>query len=379
MNVLIMDPLVGNEYAACLSKGLGENGEKIFLSITENREVQVNGRFEIVKLSPAKDKRYGKLKKGFKYLAYFKNVLSFIKKNKIDVIHYQFFRRRDEILFFYLLKKLGHKLVFTAHNVLPHERSKLDYYLKKIVYKTADEIIVHSNYIKEKLLKNFPEAEGKTTIIPHGNFDNYLPKEIITKDEARKKLGFSPADGVLLFFGYIREYKGLDLLLDAFKEAYPQNKNIKLLIAGNPQSAELRKRYEDKIKGMQGVTAHLKFIPADEVAVYLSACDAVVLPYKDIDHSGIIHLAYSFGKPVIATRVGDFPESIEDGKSGFLLKENTKDELKRMIINTFSDTKNLEIMGAYCTKLNHTKYSWNEIAVTTISVYKKAIQGLNGR
>jgi D-inositol-3-phosphate glycosyltransferase len=375
MKILMIDPLVGNEYAACLSAGLSRKGVETHLVVTENREISTPGSFIIKRFMPAKNDLYGKTKKVFKYVSYLRTLLKYIRKEKIDIVHYQFFRRKSEIFYFLFLKALRVKLVFTAHNILPHERSKSDYFLKKLVYKNANAIIVHTDYIRTKLLSMFKVNEKKVFIVPHGNFDVYLPSAKISYEEARERLEIKPEDNVLLFFGYIREYKGLDLLLAAFENAAKANKNLKLLIAGNPQSEGLRKTYEDQINslsmnGLNGrITAHLKFIPAEEVAYYLTASDVVALPYKNIDHSGIVHLAYSFQKPIIATNVGDFPEAIEDGRSGYVLKSNTTKELTEKIIETFSDAEKLKLMGAYAKYLNDTKYSWGEIASRTIDVY----------
>jgi D-inositol-3-phosphate glycosyltransferase len=373
MKIVMIDPLVGNEYAACLAAGISKKAE-LYLVVTENRETDIKGNFKILKLSPAKNDSYNKAVKTFKYFLYFKSLLTFLIRNKIDVVHYQFFRRKSEILFFYFLKSLGFKIVFTAHNVLPHERKKLDYSLNKVIYRRADKIIVHTEYIKDKLVKNFPVSKDKVNIVPHGNFDNYLSKEEITTEGARAKLGLKATDKVLLFFGYIREYKGLDLLLDAFEQVNKLDSSIKLLIAGNPQSKELRSKYENKLKELKNTYAFLQFIPSQDVATYLTSADIVILPYRNIDHSGIIHLAYSFGKPVIATPVGDFPESVEDGRSGFVTDDISIESIKNTIIKAFSDMNKLEMMGNYTKYLNDTKYSWDSIAESTLNIYNSIVK-----
>jgi glycosyltransferase involved in cell wall biosynthesis len=247
------------------------------------------------------------------------------------------------------MKLAGVRLVYTAHNVLPHETGKLDKYLYSLIYKSAHYIIVHSDYIKEKLLISFSVKEEKVKVIPHGNFDIYLPAKRITKSEARRKLNMNVNDKILLFFGYIREYKGLDLLLDAFQTAKDCDSELKLLIAGMPFNEELKTHYSKRIKEISAdrIIQHFKFIPSDEVQNYFEASDIVILPYKNIDHSGIIHLAYSFCKPVIVTNVGDFPETVEDGKSGYIIEYN-KEELSDAIHESCRRSYQTAANGGIC-------------------------------
>jgi glycosyltransferase involved in cell wall biosynthesis len=270
------------------------------------------------------------------------------------------------------MKLSGVRLVYTAHNVLPHETSKTDRFMYALIYKSAHHIIVHSDYIKEKLVSKFNIRPEKVHVVPHGNFDIYLPSERITKTEARGKFGLGEEDKVLLFFGYIREYKGLDLLLDAFEKSKECDPTLKLMIAGMPYNENLAKTYNKRIQDISAgdrIIPAFRFIPSEEVKYFFEAADIIILPYKDIDHSGIIHLAYSFCKPVIATNVGDFPETVENGKSGFVINYD-KDELSETIVKAFEDIYKLRLMGEHAKYLNDSKYSWTEIGMRTAEIYR---------
>jgi glycosyltransferase involved in cell wall biosynthesis len=372
--IVMVDSLVGNDYSYCLGLGLAENNSDLEFIVPENREFSKEIPFKVKRWAPAKNDSYGKLTKMYKYSVYLIKLFFYSLRHKDYVFHFQFFRRRTDAVLFYLMSLAGIKLVYTAHNILPHEKSFIDRSIQSMVYKSARAIIVHSLYIKSKLLRNFKVNEEKVFIIPHGNFDIYLPPDRMTKNEARKILGLSREDKVILFFGYIREYKGVDLLLDAFGIAAKHDPDLKLVIAGMPYNETIKERYEQQIREIAAgdrILTHFGFIPSGSVQDYFESCDLVVLPYKNIDHSGIIHLAYSFCKPVVVSAVGDFPETVEHGKSGFVMKDYTPAALSAIILEAVKDKPKLKSMGEYARHLNDSKYSWTDIGIKTAEVYRR--------
>lgn len=376
VNLLLVDSLISNDYTLCLALALVNEGISIKFVVPENRAFNENVPFEVKRWSPAKNDSYGKTVKAYKYFLYLTKVLLYSVYHRDIIIHFQFFRRRSDGILFYLMSLLGSHMVYTAHNVFPHERGAFDVYLQKLVYKGASRIIVHSDYIKRKILNNFNIDEKKINIIPHGNFDIYLPQQRLTKDQAREKLGLSPDDKVLLFFGLIRAYKGLDILLDAFNIAKECDPKLKILVVGRPMNDEVGETFTNKIESFAAgnrIIKRLEHIPSDDIQFYFEACDIVVLPYKNIDHSGIVHLAFSFAKPLIVSPVGDFPETIEEGKTGFVLTENTPEVLSKVILSAFSQNGRLAEMGNYAKYLNDTKYSWGEIGKCTAALYRDVL------
>jgi len=377
LKIIIVDGLVGNDYSTCLALGISSTGIEICLVVPENRKVNLlNNNIEVLAWSPTKDKKISRITKFSNYCKYLLKLFNLINKNKPRIVHYQFFRRQEDIIFLLFLKLTGIKIVYTAHNILPHERTMVDFYLYKLVYFISNEIIVHSEFIKNKLVNAFKVSPKKVNVIHHGNFDIYLPKKNISKSEARLKLNLNETNDVILFFGYIREYKGLDLLLKAIPIAMQKNPNLKLIIAGMPANPELKERYTKTIESLNSkeqIIYEFSFIPSDDIAGYFSASDLVILPYKNIDHSGIVHLAYSFAKPILATNVGDFSEIIEEKKSGFLIEKDDYEKLADAIYNAFADKDILVRMGLYAKELNRTKYSWDEIGKKTVDLYCKII------
>jgi len=377
MKVILIDSLIGNDYTLCLASSLQNEGLDIIFIVPANRKFNNENNFIIKRWSPSKDRKDSKLLKLFKYFEYLFKLFVFIINNRDTVIHLQFFRFKFDILFFIFLRFFNAKLVHTAHDVLPHETKKIDYLLNYFLYKASRKIIVHSSYIKNKLISIFNINQGKIEIVPHGNFDIYKSSSPISIEEAKKELNLSPADKVILFFGFIREYKGLDILLDSYSLVHQKNPEIKFIIAGAIASKSLTQLYEKKISTFQedgSLITIFNYIPSDKVATYFTAADFVVLPYKDIDHSGIVHLAYSFEIPIIATNVGDFSETIEEGKSGYLVEKNDPNALADTIIEAFNNDELKLNMKNYINELNKNKYSWDNIARKTIEVYKKVIK-----
>lgn len=381
MQVLVVDALVGNDYSMCLGQGLSNNEVKVELVTVSEREAPFEIPFPLRKWAPSKKDTGSRIKKLGGYVHYLFRLFRHLRKRSSEtdtVAHFQFFRReRLESFYLLFLRLAGIRLVYTAHNILPHESSRIDRFLKYIVYKSSHGIIVHSDFIKRALLDAFRLAPEKVHVVPHGNFDHYLPESPLSRKDAREELGLEPGDQVLLFFGYIRAYKGLDLLLEAFDIAASKNKRLKLVIAGMPHTKDLEKSsraYIERSEAKDRIIFHARFIPHEAIKYYFVGADLVVLPYKHIYHSGIIHLAYSYGKAVLATNVGDFSETIVQDKSGYVVPENTPQFFAEYLLKLAENESGLEEMGQFARNLSTSKYSWMDIGRKTVDVYKSVLK-----
>lgn len=380
IRVLVVDALVGNDYSMCLGRGLTKTNVEVELVTVGERQAPFEITFPLRKWAPSKKASGSKIRKLGDYFKYLIRLYKHLKQTSSQiqtVAHFQFFRlERVETFYLLFLRLAGIRLVYTAHNILPHESSKIDRFLKYIVYKSSHGIIVHSAFIKDALLKAFNVDPNKIHVVPHGNFDHYLPETSLSNQEARDELGLAEEDIVLLFFGYIRAYKGLDMLLEAFDIAASKNKRLKLVIAGMPHTAELEKSTKTFIENSAAkdrILFHGRFIPHEEIKHFFVSADLVVLPYKHIYHSGIIHLAYSYGKAVLATNVGDFSETIVQEKSGYIVPENTVESFADHLLKLAENEESLPDMGAYARNLSSSKYSWTDIGKQTEAVYKSVL------
>jgi D-inositol-3-phosphate glycosyltransferase len=242
------------------------------------------------------------------------------------LVHFQWsLGPRNDRLIWSALRAAGKRIVYTAHDVVPHEPDIMPREHCAWVYERADAIIVHGQQLKALLLENFPVPAQKVHVVPHGNY-NFVADTPgrWTRDSARASLGLSAAERAVLFFGLIREYKGLDVLIDACQllreRGLPDGHKLKLVIAGRSFKNHWHDaRYEERIAQAQltdAVSLHLEHIPMLDVARFFHAADVVAVPYRRGSQSGVLQLAYSFAKGSVATRVG----SLAEGPTGDLTR-----------------------------------------------------------
>lgn len=207
------------------------------------------------------------------------------------------------------------RIVCIADNIIPHEKRPGDTAFTKYFVNACDGFITMSEKVMSDLRKFDGDKPAK--LVQHPLYDNF--GDIISKEDARKHLGIPIDEKIILFFGFIRKYKGLDLLLKAFKDIKPETSNTKLLIAG--EFYEDEKPYQDLIDEL-GIRDQLilktQFISDSEVRYYLCAADVLVQPYKNATQSGVTPLAYYFEKPMVVTNVGGLPDLVPHGKCGLV-------------------------------------------------------------
>jgi len=223
------------------------------------------------------------------------------------------------------------KIVCIADNIIPHEKRFGDKAFTKYFVQPVDAFITMSDKVMTDL-KLFAPTKP-TQLVAHPLYDNFGEK--VSKEEARLKLGIKNEELILLFFGFIRKYKGLDLLLNAMKIIKNSKfniKNSKLLIAG--EFYEDRKAYDEQIEKLdlqESLILHTDFIPDSEVKYYLCAADVVVQPYKNATQSGVTPLAYHFEKPMIVTNVGGLPSLVPNNKVGLIAEPNAESIAEKII------------------------------------------------
>jgi D-inositol-3-phosphate glycosyltransferase len=212
------------------------------------------------------------------------------------------------------------KIICVVDNIIPHEKRIGDKPLTKYFIKPVQGFLCMSHSVVE----DFKQFNTKAPILfsPHPIYDY---GQLLPKNEAKEKLGFNKSDNIILFFGIIRDYKGLDWLLEAFSKTSYKQYNFKLLVAGEFYTDD--KPYRTLIEKLnlgEHLILHDKFIKDDDVHLYFNSADVVVQPYKHATQSGVTQIAFHFEKPMIVTDVGGLAEIVPHGKAGYVVKPNVE-------------------------------------------------------
>jgi glycosyltransferase involved in cell wall biosynthesis len=252
----------------------------------------------------------------------------------------------------------------------------------RIQYHLAHHIFVHTEKMKDELIKDFGVPAEAVTVIPYG-INNALQPAKLTAEEAKHRLGVSRFEKTILFFGNMRPSKGLDDLLAAFERLQAKDPRYRLIVAGRPvkgqnngwqQTRQALRRLEEQ----GSVILRNEFIPDEDIALYFTAADVAALPYTEIFQSGVLFLAYSFGLPVVATDVGELGEDIVEGRTGFLCQPRDAGSLAGAVEKYFEsdlfrelDSRRQEIRDYVATR-----HSWSKVSAITHAVYRE-LSGAN--
>lgn len=351
-----------------------ENGVEVVLATTRKNELNLNDvKFKYYEVLLSHHEKRTNLRKGINYILSLFIFTLLLLKERPHIIHWHQFRvasLENRLIQFY--KWFNIKIVYSAHNILHHEDKSLTEHIKNL-HLNYDRIIAHAKDSKEKLINLFGVSADKIYVIPVGEYSQFAGVNLL-KSDARKKLEIPENKKVLLFFGYIRKYKGLSLLLQALSEAIIKVPDIFLIIAGEAaDDYQIYQKIIDENYLNEITLSAIEYIPLEKVSTYFSASDIVVLPYINIYQSGILYLAFAHKRPVIVTNVGGLPEVVEEGKNGFIIPANDPNALTDAIIKSFADVKKLEEMGNYAYEKAKQDYSWDNIAKKTIEVYKDVL------
>ena len=375
-------------YAYSLALGLVQNGCEV--SIVTCKDYEWTGppsqRIQVVEAffrwSTPLIKRFGLLRKArslrmaLKAIEYpfgYLFLLNRYRHEKPDIIHFQYANiPAIERLVFGILRRYRIPFLLTVHNIVQPRPGPLDNALFGPLYRRMPHLVVHSNDNKNALQTLFGVAADRIHVIAHGNYNAYLPTTMPDQGAARDAIGVPRDSKIVLFFGIIFEFKGLDVLIRALAQVDREIKPF-LVIAGQPSQGF--EKYAAEIQRLnleQCVLTRLEFISYEELTLLFSAADVVALPYKRISQSGVMFVAFSFGRPVVATRVGSFPETVVEGQNGYLVEPESDSELGAALNRILRDEAELRRMSMTAKRISDERYDWSEIAATTLKVYEEA-------
>ncbi len=245
-------------------------------------------------------------------------------------------------------------VLFLCDNIRPHEKKFGDVFLSRLALRFPDAFIVQSNTVLNDLLTYRPRAPYR--LVPHPVYEIFPPS--VAKAEARKRLKISE-NRVILFFGYIRRYKGLGVLIESMPEIL-RHFPVRLVVCGEFYEGRSETLARIRSLGLERrVTMEDRFIPNGAVADYFCAADVVVLPYLSATQSGIVQVAFHYDKPVIATSVGGLPETVVHGKTGFIAPPGDAKALADAVIRFYGEKK--EAAFSRSVRIEKKKYSWERM------------------
>lgn len=341
-------------YSLCYS--LSRFGCDVTLVTSKDYELDDLPReFKVLKLFPGRN--------ALIYPFYFFKFISYVREIKPDVIHFQWFPSAVlGLIFLKTLKRLTEaKTVYTPHNILPHKRRFYFVGSWAGIYREVDSIIAHSRYNRAVIADLFDIDARRISVIPDLLFFDHITGEY-NKEESRKYLNLQHDSYIILFFGYINRRKGIELLINTFKEVKASLPASKLVIAGKPEedfSYYLRLIKQNNL--YKEVILDLRYIPFQEMMRYFASADVVVLPYQKVCHSPVVQLARSFRIPVVTTELA----CGEDEEGMFVVNSESKDKLKEAIIHTLTSDEGSKKED------KPTSYTWQDIASLTFEVYNR--------
>ena len=274
-----------------------------------------------------------------------------------------------------IMKLRGRPIVFTVHNVLSHDRSRLFKIASQVLFKLGDHFIVHTRKNHQQLVSCYGIRSELISEIPHGSLD-FQVRNQIDRSNVRRELGITPGRRVILLFGAIRPYKGVKTAIEALPDIVREIPEAILLIAGKSwQSWDTYQMLIEQLGLNNSVITFLDYIPSGEVYKYFEVADLVILPYDRFDsQSGVGSSAVSFRKPMIVSDVGGLPDLVQDPRC--IVPPNDPAALARAITGCLTDANRLTTMTAGMEEVA-AKLSWPAIAKKTITTYKTLIDSAN--
>lgn len=258
------------------------------------------------------------------------------------------------------------RMIATVHDVHRHPGDAETWPLPDLLYRWqwrgANQIIVHATTAKEELMREHQIAADKINVIPIGAYDLYQQKGGAV---------FPEQPHTLLFFGRIWAYKGLQHLIEAEPLIAREIPDVKIIIAGAGEAFE---KYEQMMVNKDHFVVHNYRIPDEKVSELFQTAGVVVLPYLEASQSGVIPVAYAFGKPVVATTVGGIPDIVTHGQTGYLVPPGDTASLAQAIITLLKDEEQRQAMGRRALEKSQTELSWTDVAQKTLGVYENVVR-----
>ncbi len=377
MNVIVPHGFETN-YTAGFALGLKANGIR-FVVISSDADEQIFSAHGIdhinLRGSVAEDRPA--LTKIANLARYYLRILRYLLRHRHCTLHFIGTFRNELLLIEGLVlpamfRLLAKRYLYTAHNVLPHGKSGIALYrfVYRWVYRLPDTIVVNTALAGEQIVEQFGIPEERILVSSIG-FNDEVPSTDLARQGARTLLGLEPSQKVLLFFGKISHYKGLDMLIEAL-ERIPVP-DLRLVIAGSFTDAHYRSAVMAQISDSSrrsDILLHERHIPNEEVEVFFKAADLLVLPYRNIYQSGLIFLSMRFGMPVVATDVGSMKDYLEPDM-GLVAPSNDAAGIALAVQQFFDQPERFDARVIFAKGLD---YDWKNVCRGLVALYDQPDQ-----
>jgi D-inositol-3-phosphate glycosyltransferase len=384
LRVAVIEPVGGhggmNFYDLSLCQGLVQAGAQATLYTCDKTTVTGNEGFavrqpyrHIYGPSPA-------WRRGLRFLRGSLLGLLQAKRSGHRLAHFHFFHVGPLELFNVCWARcLGLCVVITAHDVEAFKEGLSVPRFLRWAYGAAHRVIAHSQIAKRELTQELLLPPDKVEVIRHGNYLAGVPAEV-TPEAARAHLGLTAEMRVLLFFGQIKDVKGLDVLLRGFALARQADPLLHLVIAGRVWKTDFG-RYQALIQRLQLApfcSLHIRYIADAELPFFYRAADLVVLPYRRIYQSGVVLLAMSYGKPVLVSNIDGMLEVVNDEDTGFVFRSSEPEHLAQRLLQIFATPGRAAQVGLAGLRQVKLRNDWGLLGVQTLACYRRALQAQGG-
>ena len=300
------------------------------------------------------------------------------KEQPVDIVHFQsLFSSRRDWLMFWMVRRFYPKIRFilTVHNVLPHELLPGELITYRLSYGCAAGLILHAHASLDRLLRLMgPRFKTPTEVIPYGHYGELVRNDDMTRAAALELLSLEDKR-YIVFFGAIRPYKGIDMLLDAVAAQTEWPANLRVLIAGHLMGGIAKEellQLRDGLGILDRVIFDFRHFSEDHIPAIFKVADLVALPYRMIDQSGVLMGAIAAGIPVLCTPVGAFPEIVHSG-IGFMASKSSAEALAQTLRQALVRRASWVDMGAQAKSEAELRYSWDSIADMTAKFYQRVL------
>lgn len=393
-------------YAFQLARGLSFAGAEVSLVTSRGYELDgLDPPFEVVRLLRLWDPKpsgrvstttaaraFRKLRRVARAARYHREWLRlarWLEREQPDVVQLGDLRFAADAPWIGRLARKGFPLCDVCHNVRPFalggpsagtfRRSRIEHLLYRRAYRRFERVFVHYETNRRSFLRAFDVADERVVTIPHGNESLFaeLRDPGSSPDRIRDDLGLDRGDRVVLLFGTLSPYKGVDVLLRAFPEVSRVEPDAVLAIAGYPLTG-FDLGAARQLARKHGVADRVVFVPryvdSREVAAWMELAEVAVFPYRSVWQSGAVAVAQTFGTPIVASRVGALEEELAGGEAGLLVPPGDPDALAAAIARVLADDDLADRLGARASEIAETRRDWSEIGARMLREYREVLR-----